>query len=104
MVQFSHLTFNICLCFSITTFTCQATVWKSETARFDIIVPFGLHVWKSFTYGRRIGKHVLCRLVSKGLCGIGKHVHWCPHFTNLAIAVHASHEVGAVNYGSCCTL
>jgi len=25
-------------------------------------------------------------------------------FTNFAIAVHASHEVGAVNYGSCCTL
>jgi len=23
---------------------------------------------------------------------------------NLAIAVHASHELGAVNYGSCCTL
>jgi len=23
---------------------------------------------------------------------------------NLAIAVHASHEVGAVNYGSCCAL
>jgi len=25
-------------------------------------------------------------------------------FTNFKIAVHASHEVGAMIYGSCCTL
>jgi len=37
----------------ITTFTCQATARKNETARSDVIVPFGLHVWKSFTCGRR---------------------------------------------------
>jgi len=39
-------------------------------------VPFGLHIWKSFTCGRRVGKHLLCSLVNKGLYGVGKHVHW----------------------------
>jgi len=43
-------------------FTCQAPVRKNETARSDVIVPFGLHVWKSFTRGRRVVKHLLCRL------------------------------------------
>jgi len=47
---------------SYTTFTCQATVRKNETARSDVIVPFGLHVWKSFTCGRRVGRHLLCRI------------------------------------------
>ena len=67
-------------------------------------VPFGLHVWKSLKCGRRVAKRVLCRLVNKGLYGIGQHVYWCADFTNLAIAVYASHEIGAVYYGSCCTL
>ena len=58
------------------TFTCLATARKNETARSDVIVPFGLHVWKSFTCGRRVGKHLLCRLANKKLYGIGKHVHW----------------------------
>jgi len=63
---------------TITTFTCQATLRKNETACSDVIVPFGLHlhVWKSFTCGRRVGIHLLCRLVKKGLHGVGKHVHW----------------------------
>jgi len=43
-------------------FTCQATVRKNETASSDIIALFGLHVWKSFTCGRHIGKHLLYRL------------------------------------------
>jgi len=30
---------------SYTSFTCQATVRQNETARSDVIVPFGLHVW-----------------------------------------------------------
>jgi len=85
-------------------FTCQATVRKNETACSDVIVPSSLHVWKSFTCGRHIGKHLLRRLVTKGMYGVRKHVHWCTDFTNLEIAVHASHEVAAVNYGSCCTL
>jgi len=53
-------------------------VRKNETARFDVIVPFSLHVWKSFTCGKCVGKHlpVLCRLVIKGLHGVEKHVHW----------------------------
>jgi len=29
----------------VTTFTCQATVRKNETARSDVIVLFGLHQW-----------------------------------------------------------
>ena len=33
-------------------------------------------VWKSFTCGRRVGEHLLCRLVNKGLYGVGKHAHW----------------------------
>jgi len=70
--------------------------WRHCTVRLTCL--------KSFTCGRRVGKHPLCRLVNKGLHGVGKHLHWYTDFTNLAIAVHASHEVGAVNYGSCCTL
>ena len=75
--------------------------------------PFWRHwtVWftcllKSFTCGRRVGKHLLCRVVNQGLYSVELEsiVHWCTDFRNLAIAVHASHEVGAVNYGSCCTL
>ena len=89
---------------TFTMFTCQATVRKNETACSDVIVPSSLHVWKSFTCGRHIGKHLLRRLVTKGMYGVRKHVHWCTDFTNLEIAVHASHEVAAVNYGSCCTL
>jgi len=91
---------------TFTTFTCQATVGKYETARSDVIVRFGLHVWKRFKqmYGRRVAKHLLCRLVNKGLYGAGKYVYWCTDFINLAIAVHACHELGAMNYGSCCTL
>jgi len=53
-----------------------------------------------------LGKHQRqrCRLVSKGLYGVGKHVYWCTDFTIVAIAVHASHEVGhAVQNASCCT-
>jgi len=46
---------------------------------------------------------VIRRLVNKRLYGVGKHVCWCTDFTNLAIAVHASNELGVVNYG-CCTL
>jgi len=87
-----------------TTFTCQAMVHQNETAHSDIIVLFSLHARKSFTCGRRIGKHPLCWLANKELYGVGKHVNWCTDFTNLAIVVHASHEVGAVNYGLCCTL
>ena len=41
-------------CHTITTFTCQATVRKNDTACSDVIIPFGLHVWKSFTCGRRV--------------------------------------------------
>jgi len=41
---------------TIATFTCQATVHKNEKACSDVIVPFGLHVWKSFTCGRRVGE------------------------------------------------
>jgi len=70
--------------------------WRHCTVRFTCL--------KSFTWGRRVGKHPLCSLVNKGLHGVGKHVHWCTDFTNLAIAVHVSHDVGAVNYGLCCTL
>jgi len=88
-----------------TTFTCQATVCKNETASSDVIVPFGLHAWKSFTYGRRVGEHLLCRPASD------QRAEWsckaCTLITDfliVATAVHASHEVGAVNYGSCCTL
>jgi len=33
---------------SITMFACQATVRKNETTPSDVIVLFGLHVWKSF--------------------------------------------------------
>jgi len=33
---------------TFTTFTCQATVRINETACSDVIVRFGLHVWKSF--------------------------------------------------------
>jgi len=33
-------------------------------------------VWKSFTCGRRVGEHLLCRLVNKGLYRVGKHAHW----------------------------
>jgi len=33
-------------------------------------------VWKSFTCSRRVGEHLLCRLVNKGLYGVGKHAHW----------------------------
>jgi len=47
---------------------------------------------------------VIRRLVNKGLYGVGKHVCWCTDFTNSAIAVHAFQELGAVTYGSCCTL
>jgi len=61
---------------SFTTFTCQATVRKNETVSSDVIVPFGLHVWKSFTCGRHVGEHLLCTLVNKGLYGVGRHVHW----------------------------
>jgi len=32
----------------IATFTCQVTVRKIETARSDVIVPFGLHCLKVF--------------------------------------------------------
>jgi len=32
--------------FTITTFTCQATVRKNETARSDVIVRFGLYCLK----------------------------------------------------------
>jgi len=50
-------------------------VGKNKTARFEvIIVPFGLHIWKSFTCGRCVGKHLLGRLVNKGLYRVGKHV------------------------------
>jgi len=63
-------------CHTITTFTCQAAVQKNETACSDVIVLFGLHIWKSFTCGRRVSKHLLCRLVSKRLYGVGKHGHW----------------------------
>ena len=70
--------------------------WRHWTVRFTCL--------KSLTCGRRVGKHILCRLVNKELYGVGKHVHWCTDFTNSAIAVHASHDVGAVNYGSRCIL
>jgi len=42
--------------------------WRHCTVR--------ITVWKSFTCGRRVGKHLLCRLVKKGLYGVGKHAHW----------------------------
>ena len=73
--------------------------WRHWTVRFTCLL-------KSFTCGRRVGKHVLCRVVNQGLYSVEleSNVHWCTDFRNLAIAVHASHEVGAVNYGSCCTL
>jgi len=35
---------------TFTMFTCQATVCKNKTARSDVIVPFDLHVWKSFMW------------------------------------------------------
>ena len=57
---------------------CLHVKWRSaknETACSDIIVPFGIHVWGSFMCGRHVGKHLLCRLVNKGLNGVGKHVH-----------------------------
>jgi len=41
--------------YTITTFTCQATVRKNEAACSDVIAPFGLHAWKWFTCGRRVG-------------------------------------------------
>jgi len=33
-------------------------------------------VWKSFTSSRGVGEHLMCRLVNKGLYGVGKHAHW----------------------------
>jgi len=46
--------------------------------------------------GRRVAKYLLCRckLVSKGLYGVERHVHWRTDLKTVAIAVHASHEVG----------
>jgi len=86
-----------------TTFTCQATVCKNETPVLTSL-HHSIYTSESDSCGRCVGKHLLCRLVNKGLYGVGKHVHWLQIFTNLAIAIHASHEVGAGNYRSCCTL
>ena len=33
-------------------------------------------VWKSFTSSRGVGEHPMCRLVNKGLYGVGKHAYW----------------------------
>jgi len=78
-------------------FTCQATVHKNETTRSNVIVPFNLHVWKSFMCGRHIGKHLLCRLVTKGLHGVGKHVQ-----------MYRFHEFGnrcsCLSWSWCCEL
>jgi len=77
---------------SFTTFTCQAAVRKNETARSDVIVAFGLHVWKSFACGRRVGQHLLCtacRPVNKGLHGVGKQVGYTDY---------RFHE-----FGNCCS-
>jgi len=41
---------------TISTFTCQVTVHKHETASYDVIIWFGLHVWKPFKCESQIKK------------------------------------------------
>jgi len=59
-----------------TTFTCQAAVRRNETIGSDVIVPFGLHVYKSFTCDDASG-NISCAglcakrgMVYKGMCTV----------------------------------
>jgi len=70
--------------------------WRHCTVRFTCLKV--IHVWQTrrWTSSVQAGKQravwswKACTLITD--------------FTNLAIAVHAAHEAGAVNYASCCTL
>ena len=53
--------------------------WRSAKSRQPVLTSLYRSVyivWKSFTCGRRVDEHLLCRLVNKGLYGVGKHAHW----------------------------
>jgi len=58
---------------------CLHVKWRSAKSRQPVLTSLYRSVyivWKSFTCGRRVDEHLLCRLVNKGLYGVGKHAHW----------------------------